>query len=108
MKLKECKPYHAKITQKFCDANQEVAQKVFFKLVAFPENGLKISDIPNIELDRFIHCGDCPENRLPLPVDIIIKKVHKHLHLSLLKIIEKVDNPTEEEEDDIQKIAQRF
>jgi hypothetical protein len=75
-------------------------------LVAFPENKVKISDIANTDIDRFVTCGDCPDNPLPLPVDLIEKKVRNALRLSLKQIISK--GHKEDEEDDIQKIAQRI
>ena len=106
-KLKECKRYNAKVLPKFCENCQAIAQKVFLLLVAFPGNGVKISDISNTDISRFVTCGDCPDNPLPLPVNLIEKKVRNALRLSLKQIISKVTNE-EEEEDDIQKIAQRI
>ncbi len=105
--LKECKRYNAKVLPKFCENCQAIAQKVFLLLVAFPDNGVKISDIANTDIDRFVMCGDCPENPLPLPVDLIEKKVRENIRLSLKQIISRGVNK-EEEEDDIQKIAQRI
>jgi hypothetical protein len=104
--LKECKRYNAKILPKFCENCQAIAQQVFLLLVAFPENKVKISDIANTDIDRFVTCGDCPDNPLPLPVDLIEKKVRNALRLSLKQIISK--GHKEDEEDDIQKIAQRI
>ena len=106
-KMKECKRYNAKVLPKFCENCQAIAQKVFLLLVAFPENGVKISNIANKDIDRFVTCGDCPENPLPLPVSLIEKKVRDNIRLSLKQIISRVGNK-EEEEDDIQKIAQRL
>jgi hypothetical protein len=57
--LKECKRYNAKVLPKFCENCQAIAQQVFLLLVAFPENKVKISDIANTDIDRFVTCGDC-------------------------------------------------
>ncbi len=104
-KMKECKRYNAKVLPKFCEDCQERAKKVFLLLVAFPENGVKISDIANRDIDRFVTCGDCPENPLPLPVDLIEKKVRKALRLSFNQIISSMNK---EENDDIKRIAKRL
>lgn len=105
--MKECKRYNAKVLPKFCENCQAIAQKVFLLLVAFPDNGVKISNISNTDISRFVTCGDCPDNSLPLPVDLIEKKVRNTLKLSLKQIIRK-GIIEEEEEDDIQKIAKRI
>jgi hypothetical protein len=84
--LKECKRRNAKVLPKFCKDCQDRAQKVFLLLVAFPENGVKISDIANTDIDRFVVCGDCPDNPLPLPVDMIEDRVRSAMKLSLKQL----------------------
>ena len=104
--MKKCKRYNAQVTEKFCKDCQKIAQEVFLKLINFPEGGVKISDISNTDIDRFVTCGDCPENALPLPVDVIENKVRNVLKLDLKDLISK--GPKEEiEEDEIQRIAGR-
>jgi len=87
--MKTCSRYTARVTPGFCERSQRKAQEVFLKLVAYPENGIKISDISNIDLDRFIVCGDCPDNPMPLPVDLIEQRVMESIKLSLKEIIKE-------------------
>jgi hypothetical protein len=102
-KMKQCERYKAKVMPEFCKKCQATAQDVFLRLVAYPENGMKISDITDTNIDRFVTCGDCPDNPVPLPVDLIEKKIRKSIGWSIRQLIRK-----ERQKDDIKNIAHRI
>ncbi len=69
-----CDRMRALMTETGCRHNRNIASSAFDKVTVG-----EIYKLTAIEMYRLFHCGDCPQNATPLPMESIATKVEAEI-----------------------------